>query len=262
MKVLHLNIERDKHLDAVFRLIEERSPDIICFEEAVDISTKNIAEKFGYEFRHAPLFSMTQGGAEGPAILSKFPILDFKKYHYGENTEKIPLVDIDKTTITGGNRPKDRFNYLYSILTILVEDERGNQINVATTHFTVTDHGTPGLEDHTFDETEDLREVNHTNIYFRKFLEQLKSFSYPLIFTSDLNNSRGEYIYDTLAHELADLMPKEIDSTLDPKLHKAKGLKMVVDTIMISPDIKANKVEIIEGVSDHKAILVDLEVIN
>lgn len=95
---------------------------------------------------------------------------------------------------------------------------------------------------------------------FDKLLFLLDKISFPLIFTADVNNPRGEYIYDTLANKLKDLTPKNIDSTIDPDLHYRRGLRLVVDTIMISSDIKEINTEVISGISDHKAIISILEV--
>jgi hypothetical protein len=87
----------------------------------------------------------------------------------------------------------------------------------------------------------------------------IKKLPYPLIFTADLNNPRGEYIYDTLAHELVDLIPQDIKSTLDSNLHHRKGLNLVVDTIMTSPDIRIKSLNVVDKISDHKALVATLE---
>jgi len=88
----------------------------------------------------------------------------------------------------------------------------------------------------------------------------LRTLKNPLIFTADLNNARGEYVYDTIADELIDIIPKSISSTIDPKLHRKANLKLVVDTIMISPDILVEDFKIIENISDHKALISILKI--
>jgi endonuclease/exonuclease/phosphatase family metal-dependent hydrolase len=259
IKVLHLNIERDKHLDKIRGLIKEQTPDVICFSEAVEADVKNISKEFKYDYKFSHLVK-TGRGLQGSAIFSKLPILNSSNLRYDENpVEVVPLVDIEHDS-KDGNRAANRFLYHYSLLSIVLENDKGKKITIATTHFPVADHSTPGYEDHTFDESSDIREVNHARKYFDNFLSLVRKMSSPLVFTADLNNPRGEYVYDTLAHELVDLTPKEVKSTLDPVLYRFKKLNLVVDTIMTSPDILTNSVVLIENVSDHKALIAELEV--
>jgi hypothetical protein len=52
-----------------------------------------------------------------------------------------------------------------------------------------------------------------------------------------------------------DNVPKEVDSTIDPVLHRAKDIRYMVDGVFSTPAYKVSEVEVREGVSDHKAIL-------
>jgi hypothetical protein len=51
-----------------------------------------------------------------------------------------------------------------------------------------------------------------------------------------------------------------LKSSIDPKLHRIKHLNLMVDTIMTTPDVMVEKFAVIEGVSDHKALLADLKI--
>ena len=254
-KVLHLNIERDKHLKEVKTLIRDKEPDIICLEEVLDSSVRTFSKEFGYETVYSPLISR-EGDTQGSAILSKFPIVASKEDVYGDNKTKF-LIEAKNTP--DGKRPENRFLYHFSLLSANLDMGQGGRLNVATTHFPVVDHETRPLGDHVLDEFEEVVAVEHARDYLDRLIAFIRRIESPLIFTADLNNNRGEYAYDALAHELQDLVPQDTDSTLDPQLHRRKDLKLVVDTIMTTPDIEAENVEIISGVSDHKAIFATIE---
>jgi len=131
---------------------------------------------------------------------------------------------------------------------------------ISTTHFPVADHSTLGLFDHELSYIGDINEIENTRNYLDRLISIIRSINRPLIFTADLNNARGEYVYDTLAHELIDIVPDTVISTIDPKLHRCPNLNLLVDTIMISSNISVDEFEIIEGVSDHKALIVSLNI--
>jgi exonuclease III len=261
IKIIHLNIERDKHIETVTKFFDSEKADIICLCEVAESSAQKWAKMFGYEFVFSALFNSSDG-KYGSAILSKKSILESSNLRYDEEiSNNLPFITFNNDyKNTDYKRPKDRFLYHYAVLTITVENDKGKKITISTTHFPVTDHFSPGLPDHVYNEPSDIEELNHTRVLFDKFMSLIKNISNPIIFTADINNPRGEYVYDTLAHELIDLTPQDVVSTIDPDLHYRKGLSLVVDTIMISPDVQAEKVNVISGVSDHKAIIALLDV--
>jgi len=261
IKIIHLNIERNKHLETITKFFDSEKADLICICEASLKDTKNLAEKFGYEFVFSPLMD-SEEGKYGSAILSRKPILESANLRYDDNlSNDLPFVIFNNDyKNTDYKRPKDRFLYHYALLTITIKNDKDEKITISTTHFPVTDHFSPGLPDHVYNEPSDIEELEHTRVLFDKFMSIIKNISTPLIFTADLNNSRGEYVYDTLAHELIDLTPKDLISTIDPDLHYRRGLSLVVDTIMTSQNIQNGEVRVVSGVSDHKAIIALLEI--
>ncbi|HEY5588064.1 MAG TPA: endonuclease/exonuclease/phosphatase family protein [Candidatus Paceibacterota bacterium] len=54
LNIIHLNIERDKHLDSVLQLVKNKNPDIVCFEEALLEDIKKISLELKYEYAFAP----------------------------------------------------------------------------------------------------------------------------------------------------------------------------------------------------------------
>ncbi len=261
LKIIHLNIEGDKHIETITRLFDSEKADVICLCEVAESNAQKWAEMFGYEFVFSPLFNSSDG-KHGSAILSKKPILESSNLRYDDNgRDDLLFITFNNDHIsTDYKRPKDRFLYHYALLTATIKSDEGKKVTISTTHFPVTDHFALGLPDHVYNKLSDIEEVNHTRMLFDKFMSNIRSIPNPIIFTADINNPRGEYIYDTLAHELIDLTPRDTISTIDPDLHYRKGLSLVVDTIMISHDIQAEKVEVVSGVSDHKAIVALLEI--
>ena len=126
-------------------------------------------------------------------------------------------------------------------LTVEVE---GEIYQIATTHFTWSGEG----------KISDLQ---------KEHFSKLKSFlaDYPeLVFSGDLNTPRGQQIYDALAKIYKDNIPKKIDTTVDKNIHKAKkDIRLVIDALFTSPDYKASKVKVVDGVSDHKAIVAEIQ---
>jgi len=259
LKIIHLNIERSKHIDNVLKLLKEEKPDIVCFQEAMISDIKNIALKLNYQTAFAPRFLIKNNDGEdqeGSAILSKYSILKIKNYKYNDKLPvNVPVYSEDEPISKKNVRPKNRFLFNYNLLTASIKNSEGKKITVATTHFPVVDHSAPGLADHELGSIKDINELEHADIYLERLISNIRLLNDPLIFTADLNNARGEYVYDALAHELVDIVPNSIQSTIDPKLHRKSGLKLVVDTMMTSFNVSVKKFRIIEGISDHKALI-------
>jgi hypothetical protein len=149
--------------------------------------------------------------------------------------------------------------YHNSLLTVSIS-VGDTLVTVATTHFPVTDHSLPSLSDHNFSDLEGVDDVEHARVYLDRLIKIIRTLPAPIIFTSDLNNTRGEYVYDTLAHELVDIVPTSLISSIDPELHRRPDLQLMVDTIMTTPDVVVENFEIVQGVSDHKAFVAFLDI--
>lgn len=263
-KLIHLNVQKHKHAQLVHDFLVKEKADVVCLEEAMQKDVEALSKELGYQMFIAPLDFIKEGQgreAEGPVILTKLSVLENNKYLYNDNpSAKTPLVKEDEMGMKDGNRPANRFSYTNSLLTARVKTLLGQELTVATTHFPVIDHSTPGLGDHEFDEMQDVRDVEHGSVILERLILILRSLPSPLIFTADLNNARGEYAYDSLAHELVDVVPQSLKSSIDPKLHRVKGLELMVDAVMTSPDLKVLDFKVVEGVSDHKGFVVTIDI--
>lgn len=259
--VLQLNIERSRHVEVVTKLLQKKKPDIVCFQEAMLTDIKKMAADLGYQFVFAPMIILNNGKTadqEGPAILSKLPIKSWKEYRYDRfRLKEIPAYTEEEIASKNGKRPKIKI--MYKILTISVLNNDGQEITIATTHFPVADHGSPGLNDHELRDTDSLRAIILSSNYLDDFISILKTLKNPLILTGDLNNTRGEYVYDRISQELIDIIPSAVVSTLDPKLHRVRNLELAVDAFMVSHNFATVDFKVIEGVSDHKALMASLQ---
>ncbi len=262
--ILHLNIERNNHIDKLKNLIKENNPHIICLAEAMYKDIQKIATDFQYQFAFAPLILLKDEDntdQEGSAILSKYPILEINKHRYDDYiSDTTPIVSIDDLISKNGERPKNRFEYNYTLLTASIKLNENQNITVSTTHFPITDHNSPGHKNHEMKNLLNIDDIEHSNVCIDRLIKIIRSVNGPIIFTADLNNPRGEYIYDLLAHELIDIVPISLKSSIDPNLHRVKNLELLVDTIMVSSDFTIESFKVIEGVSDHKAFIASLNI--
>lgn len=102
--ILHLNIERDKHLKSLTQLLKDKKPDIVCLAEAMEKDVISIASSLGYELSFAPLLKLKkdddQTDQEGSAILSKYKIIKTQKSRYDDKTsEDLPVLKVEELSL-------------------------------------------------------------------------------------------------------------------------------------------------------------------
>lgn len=86
--------------------------------------------------------------------------------------------------------------------------------------------------------------------------------SYPdYVLCGDFNSPRGRETFAKFSDELGLIhhLPLSIATTIDPRFHDAGALELVVDTIFSTPEYQVLDVEVLEGISDHKAIFATVE---
>lgn len=256
--LLHINIQKKNHIENIRVLLTEKMPDFVCMMEVSSDDIKKFAEEFNYHYVHAPKFiSKETNEGEGQGILSKRTLKNVRKQRYDNNKKSIvPMFFQTIFSKAKPKRPKEQFLFNETLLSAEVSLDSEKTLTIATTHFPVSDHSSPGLNEHELYDIESLEYVENIRNYFDRFLTLIKKLKSPLIFTADLNNPRGDFIYDQLAHELVDQIPLEINSSIDPELHRVKNLQLMVDTIMTSENLEKINLEVIEGVSDHKGFMV------
>ena len=240
IKLVSINIEGQKHLENVRELLERENPEVICFQECFPETIEDMTnDNWPYKF-FVPTYKVDQNeqglkySADrqwGEAILSKLQIsektvLRVTMEAYGP--DNLPGHGVD--------------NHLPTILLATI-----GGIRVGTTHFTWTPIASVTA-----------RQRDHVE----ELLKMIKGEE--LVLCGDFNIPRGNEMYQKLSEKYLDNIPASIESTLDPILHYANKdnpgrLKLVVDYIFSTPEYRVSNVRTVEGVSDHCAILCEID---
>lgn len=238
MRLISLNIERSAHLDRVFPFLEAYNPDAMLLQEVMVDDLELI--KTQTKLEHCHFVAMARHplepgrGPGGVAILSRFPFSKTVVHHYAGSGSGDQLVDH-----TDLQSRMETTRYVAADVTL---DGSGNDLRLATTHFPWTPDGKPRP---------------YQEEALSSLMGQLGDES--LIFTGDFNAPRGGPVFDGLAAKWRDNIPTSATTSLDPDLHRAGPLDLVVDGLFTTPDIHIADVELHAGLSDHKAITATVE---
>lgn len=269
MKVCTLNIEGRRHLEErVLPFLKAENPDIVCLQEVffADIPALEFALQAKAQF--APMVNVETGtssfdqphGVLGIAIITRHQVRAVQHRYYA------PAVAIDDLQEFLVPRLKDDdfspksvdipfeiplFSHpssMWRVLSSVEVEVAGEWYRVANTHFTWTDGGqfTPKQADD-----------------FRRLWTNIEDLG-EVILTGDFNSVRGgagngANPYDVLSDRMEAIVPLEESTTLDPNLHRAGELHLVVDGIFLTPTYAAQAVTLESGVSDHMAIVAEVE---
>lgn len=233
IKILNLNIEGDKHLSQVIRLVERENPDIVCLQEVFEEDFHMLHRRFGMQGIFMPtvwidsagLPGFGKNGPFGVALFSRLPGKFSGDYYFKRRGSELPRY---KGKPNAGHR-------------CLVWQKTGNGLTVATTHFTWSKNGQT---------TEKQRRE------LRMLMKLLANKVKVDVLCGDFNAPRGKKIWGLLAEKFIDNIPPEAKTTLEPNLHYSHGVKLVVDGFFTKPNGKSTvkSLQLIGGVSDHLAV--------
>lgn len=235
IKLVSINIERDKHLDRVLPFIEREAPDVLCVQEIYEKDIPLFTHVMRGSRRFSPAARYREGESShmvGEAVFSNLPVKEWFAYKYAGPSD---ITDSDLKT------------YRNHVRTLLgCEIERGSGLfRIATTHFTWTAGGEPD---------------NHQRHDVRNLLDVSLSLG-QLILCGDFNAPRGGEIFSFLADHYEDAIPRRYKTSIDISLHKAGrerphelGDKMV-DGLFTSSGYRASGVRLVSGLSDHCAVV-------
>lgn len=235
VKILSLNIERDKHLPEVIALLEKENPEAVCLQEVHEPDFEMLKKKFGFNGFFAPMLVYPRliDGEEklvrqGNALYTYLTLL---------KAESVPYFGKGKAPPYPGHNVIDR------ILVSGIIAKEGKEYHIATTHFTWAGDG--GVNE---EQRRDIKQL--LNLILQKK---------ELVLCGDFNAPRGGEIFALLERYLKDNIPSDIKTTLDPALHQAGPLPHVVDYMWSTPQYSVQKVRVIGGVSDHMAIVAEID---
>jgi endonuclease/exonuclease/phosphatase family metal-dependent hydrolase len=233
MRLMSLNVERSGHLDRFVPFVRQFAPDVLCLQELVESDVEAIIAGTGFRSAHFAAMARYSGEpGEAPFGVGIFAHAPFtatrtETYAGGGNGQSA----LDRRS------PKTRFattRYALASASLVFD---GFEAEIATTHFPWTENG------------------QATDFQFTA-LEQLIALveGRRIVLTGDFNAPRGGPVFDRLADVLTDNIPAAATTTLDPELHRAGPLELVVDGLFTSPDYRVEDVALHPGLSDHQAV--------
>ncbi len=234
IKLVSLNVERSKHLDLVENFFVSEMPDVVCLQELMQEDIPRLLTPLGnpiYVFEPMALRpdeppSVTMG----IGVFSRFPIVEKSvRYYVGEPGVLRDSMQNDPST----------YNNLNRIVLAADIQKDGRVFRIATTHLTWTPDG------------ESNDEQRRDAAALLRVLEEFDEF----VLCGDFNAPRGGEIFSMFASRYKDNIPPHYTSSLDPELHRAGPLELMVDGIFSTPSYAVSGVELISGVSDHKALV-------
>ncbi len=229
IKLAQINIEHEKHVEEVISFLLTQKPDVVCLQELQQGDVSRLEEALGMTCLYAPMtrFNDNVGGI---GIFSNLPFSNQVSTQYGGNKEaELP---------TYNNATKQLMHDTARfVLAITDVEKEGETFRVATTHFPVTEHG-------------EATDYQRTGLQAMLALLEKEG---ELVLTGDFNAPRGREIFSVLAEKFKDNIPLQYTSSLDPVLHRAAPLELMVDGIFSTPSYEVSSVEGHTGISDHLA---------
>ncbi len=222
MKLISINIEHNKHDDLVLAFLKKEAPDLVCIQELLEEKFEFYKEQLGlpgvYQFLYYEMSAPDCiGKKQGIAIFAK----DMKAH------SSTPF----KIHVESAN---------HNLILLSAEISDGKEtFKVATTHLPVTHHG----------------EVTSFQLQVVDALLAALGKLGDFIFCGDTNAPRGKESFDRIAAKYKDNIPAEYKTSLDQDLHRVKGLQYMVDGLFTTHAYEASEVTLVNGVSDHMAIV-------
>ena len=247
LSLVCINIEGSKHLDRVLPFLKERQPDVVCVQELRQDDISRFEEVAGplvaYEIMR---YWQPALEPDGIGIFSKQHARDKKTTYYRKVSGELPPFDARsaETKYVSENIMFTRADF----------EKDGVLYRIGTTHFTWTPNGKSNAFQHA-----DLE----------KLLPILEEAG-EIVFCGDFNAPRGGEIFAELAKRYTDNIPEKYEWSLDLQLHRAgkaipkdaqeMGLKgYMVDGLFSTPGYKVSDVELVNGLSDHCAVVATIE---
>jgi len=228
-----INIERSKHLPRVVTFLRSQASDVACLQEVIPADIGPLSEQLGFPHRFfIPMCRFPDPSGPCPvgiAILSRHAFASTEDIGYAGGGCGLDVLDrSSEETRFCTNR------YTVGLVSIALHGER---FTIGTTHFPWSD---------------DARTRDFQRSACDRLLHLLKDRS--LVLCGDFNAPRGREIFNRLAAQWIDHVPPTHITSLDPILHRAGSLQLMVDGVFSTPDYAVSGVRLHQGVSDHCAI--------
>jgi endonuclease/exonuclease/phosphatase family metal-dependent hydrolase len=242
LKLVSINVEHERHTEAVLGLLKRESPDIAYFQEVSELDLARFKDVLqGIHTFYAPMTVWPDlGNIIGVGVVSKFPVSNHTIAYYDDEPKILTLLD----------RSKVKETVRQPLVSIDVEKD-GQRMRFVSTHFTWTPNG----------QADDNQRKDLQKLF--SLLEPLKEF----VLCGDFNAPRGLEIFNTIAARYTDNIPQDYQTSLDGTLHrvgmeyfKKSGMdRYMVDGLFTTPGYRASNVRLEFGLSDHAAVIADIE---
>ena len=229
-RLVSLNVERSNHLDRFIPFLRAKQPDVVCLQELVERDIPRIQAETGLAHVHF-------------APMALHP-LDQQIYGVGILARQ-PFAATDSGVYAGGGTGTQLFDRsteeskFATCRFVVVRAQLGGSdrgVTVATTHFPWTPDGTPRPF-----QTEAVDRM-------------IALLPGPLVLTGDFNAPRGGPVFSSFAGVWTDCIPPAVQTSIDPQLHRAGPLQLMVDGLFASSEYRVGSVTMHTGLSDHQGI--------
>ena len=242
LRLHSLNIDKRNNLGRVlehYRKIAEISglPDVLCVQEVMEIDLELFAPYFA-EYFYEPMTRdkrlVGPSLSVGVAMFLRGSVRSKHRavYYYHDPFQGQSVQDHDIESVESRRQSERRL-----VLSAGVEKD-GVRFNISTTHFTWVPDG-------------------KSDDYQRRDVERMISMLQDegeIVLCGDFNAPRGGEIQKRIEEVYRDNVPEHWISTIDPHLHRIRGLKAVVDGVFSSPSFQVTYMRCRYGISDHGLI--------
>lgn len=241
MKLLSLNIENNLHTETVLSLLRKENPDVICFQELLEEDFEFYKKELQLDGIYQPtgyiggkVYSALVGKKQGIGIFAKNIVDRGSLFYFGSKENISKSFDEYVSDICFQNN--------HAFVWVDMMDKQNNVHRYVTTHLPVTEKGltTPFQ----------LSVVD-------SFLKEIEIMG-QLVFCGDMNAPRGGEAFSLLSQKYTDCIPLEYKTSIDQNLHRHKGLQYMVDGLFTTPVYKTSNVRLVDGASDHMAIVAEI----
>ncbi|MEM7775670.1 MAG: endonuclease/exonuclease/phosphatase family protein [Pseudomonadota bacterium] len=241
LKIASINIERRTHLSRLLPFLEDQAADVICLQELEAQDLELFSTRLNVPHVHfVPMCRHPNArdiGSFGVAVLSKPQLLNPQTLHYYGKGDGTAILDR-----TSAETRIETTRFAAAAAFVPLGD---TAVMFATTHFPWTPDGEP--RPFQFEAVESLMSMTDA-----------AAADHPLVLTGDFNAPRGGPIFGRLAAHYRDNIPAHVTSSLDPDLHRAAPLELMVDGVFSNARCTVSDVALHTGVSDHQAVTATL----
>lgn len=252
LKLISVNIEADKHFDFVLPFLQRENPDVCAVQEILDEHIQLFTEKTGMAcvgfspMALQPSFLDKSGPKDkkwGIALFSRLPIVETGEVTYVGDQNVIPVFSKAANEFTDPNSS----NYVLRWMRIMHKEK---MYTIATTHFSWTPQGVS---------------TPYQLVHLDALFKALQNLHDDFVLCGDFNAPRGLETWSRLSAQYTDNIPEEYKTSIDLTFHrngKTRAHELadkMVDGLFTTTQYKASNVYLVDGVSDHMAIVANIE---